>query len=271
VPVAWIEAGREPVYLKLRHIRSHPNENAMNDSGSQIRNCALLDNPIWNSLTTSHAPLAIGAQVGHGLARRYPADIGPLSALQEPTAEAYTDLAAIVPEGDVAVLFLENQSAAPAGWQLLRGGALVQMVSPAVPAQPPLSMAIVPMEPADYPEMLTLTALTEPGPFRDHTAQLGGYLGIRVDGRLAAMAGQRLAPAGFAEVSAVCTHPDFRGRGYAQALVAAVTRDIHAAGRVPFLTSFEDNTGAIRVYQQVGFVHRRTFQLAVLKREACVP
>ena len=266
-----IEHGREPVYLKLQHIRSHPNQNAMNDPGSQTRNNALLDNPIWNSLTTSHAPFAIGAHVGHGLARRYPADIGPLSALQEPTPEAYTDLAAIVPEGDVAVLFLENQSAFPPGWQFVRGGALVQMVCPAVPTEPPLTETIVPMEPADYPEMLALAALTEPGPFRDHTAQIGGYLGIRVDGRLAAMAGQRLAPAGFVEVSAVCTHPDFRGRGYAQALVAAVTRNIHAAGRMPFLTSFEHNTGAIRVYQQVGFVHRRTFQLAVLKRKACGP
>lgn len=241
----------------------------MNDTGSQTRNSALLDNPIWNSLTTSHASLAIGAHTGHGLARRYPADIGPLSAFKEPTAEAYTDLAAIVPEGDVAILFLENQPAIPQGWQFLRGGTLVQMVCPAVPAQPPLTEAIVPMEAADYPEMLALTALTEPGPFRDRTAQLGGYLGIRVDGRLAAMAGLRLAPAGFAEVSAVCTHPDFRGRGYAQALVAAVARNIHAEGRMPFLTSFEDNTGAIRVYQQVGFVHRRTFQLAVLKPPTC--
>jgi predicted GNAT family acetyltransferase len=117
----------------------------------------------------------------------------------------------------------------------------------------------------DFPEMVTLASLTEPGPFRDHTANLGGFVGIRVDGRLAAMAGQRLAPTGFAEVSAVCTHPDFRGRGYAQALVAAVTRNIHAEGRMPFLTSFESNTGAIRIYQQIGFVHRRTFQLAVLK------
>jgi GNAT superfamily N-acetyltransferase len=79
------------------------------------------------------------------------------------------------------------------------------------------------------------------------------------------MAGQRLAPIGFAEVSAVCTHPDFCGRGDAQALVAAVARDIHSQGRIPFLTSFEANTGAVRIYQQVGFVHRRTFQLAVLK------
>jgi ribosomal protein S18 acetylase RimI-like enzyme len=237
----------------------------MNDSAPHFESEALLDNPIWNSLATRHAHLAIGADIGHGLARRYPVDIGPLSAVQEPTAEAYADLAAIVPQDDVAVLFLEHSLEIPAGWQLLRDGTLVQMVCPTVPDRPSLAEAILPMKPTDFPELVALASLTEPGPFRDHTANLGGFVGIRVDGRLAAMAGQRLAPTGFAEVSAVCTHPDFRGRGYAQALVAVVTRDIHSQGRMPFLTSFEANTGAVRIYQHVGFVHRRTFQLTVLK------
>jgi ribosomal protein S18 acetylase RimI-like enzyme len=237
----------------------------MSDSMSHFRGDVLLDNPIWSSLVTGHAHLAIGADIGRGLARRYRADIGPLSAFQEPTSEAYADLAEIVPEGDVAVLFLENLPEIPAGWQLVRGGTLVQMVCPTVPDQPALAEKILPLKPADFPEMVALATLTEPGPFRDRTAELGGFVGIRVDGRLAAMAGQRLAPTGFAEVSAVCTHPDFRGRGYAQALVAAVTRNIHSEGRMPFLTSFEANTGAVRIYQQVGFVLRRSFQLAVLK------
>jgi ribosomal protein S18 acetylase RimI-like enzyme len=250
--------------MKLWHSFSHPDHNAMSDSVSHFQSDAL-DNPIWNSLATRHAHFAIGAHIGHGLARRYHGDIGPLSAFQEPTIEAYADLAAIVPVGDVAVLFLEDSVEIPAGWQLLRGGTLVQMVCPRVPDQPALASAILRMKPVDFPEMVALAGLTEPGPFRDQTAKLGEFVGIRVDGRLAAMAGQRLAPTGFVEVSAVCTHPDFRGRGYAQALVAAVTRNIHSEGRVPFLTSFEANTGAVRIYQQVGFVHRRTFQLAVLK------
>jgi ribosomal protein S18 acetylase RimI-like enzyme len=241
------------------------NHNTMNVSVLHFENEGLLDNAIWNSLATHHAHLAIGADIGHGLARRYPSDIGPLSAVQELTSEAYADLAAIVPEGDVAALFLEISPEIPADWQLLRDGTLVQMVCPAVPDRPSLAEAILPMKSTDFPEMVTLASLTEPGPFRDHTASLGGFVGIRVDGRLAAMAGQRLAPTGFAEVSAVCTHPDFRGRGYAQALVAAVTRNIHSEGRMPFLTSFEANAAAVRIYQQVGFIHRRTFQLAVLK------
>jgi ribosomal protein S18 acetylase RimI-like enzyme len=237
----------------------------MNDSPPHFENEELLDNPIWSSLTTSHGHLAIGADTGQGLARRYPFEIGPLSAFREPTPEAYADLAAIIPEGDVAALFLDDQPNPPQGWQLVRNGPLVQMICPQLPAQPATTEPIIPLEPPDYPEMTALAALTEPGPFRDQTASLGGFVGVRIDGRLAAMAGKRLAPTGFAEVSAVCTHPDFRGRGFAQSLVAAVTRNIFAEGRVPFLTSFEANAGAIRVYRQVGFVLRRTFQLAVLK------
>jgi ribosomal protein S18 acetylase RimI-like enzyme len=230
-----------------------------------LQNVALLDNPIWNSLVTTHAHLALGAQIGNGLARRYPSPIGPLSGFEKPTPEAYADLAATVPAGDIAVLFLDDPPSPPESWQLIRGGTLTQMICSAPPTQPAIDEAIVPLNQIAFPEMLSLATLTEPGPFRDQTATLGDFLGIRVDGRLAAMAGQRLAPTGFAEISAVCTHPDFRGHGYAKALVAAVAHSIHASGRTPFLTSFEDNTGAIRVYQQVGFAHRRTFELAVLK------
>lgn len=237
----------------------------MKDTVAHYENEALLDNPIWNSLTTSHAHLANGELNGRGLARRYPGDIGPLSGVQEPTPEAFADLAALVPEDDFAVLFLERSTDIPADWKLLRGGTIIQMVCPTIPDQPVLEEAIVPLGPADFSEMVALAKLTEPGPFREHTGKLGGFVGIRVDGRLAAMAGRRLAPARFVEVSAVCTHPDFRGRGYARALVAAVTRNIHAEGRTPFLTSFENNTGAIRIYEQVGFVLRRSFQLAVVK------
>ena len=220
----------------------------------------LLDNPIWNSLTTSHASLALG----EGLARRFPATIGPLSGLKEPSAEAYADLAAIVPDGDIAALFLDRKLEVPEGWRLLRDGLLVQMVCREVPDSVGAGEAIVPLGPADCAEMLALATLTEPGPFREGTPTLGGFLGIRVDGRLAAMAGQRLAPTGFTEVSAVCTDPAFRGLGYAKALVAAVARQIQGAGRVPFLTSFAANAGAIKAYEQAGFVARREFELAVL-------
>lgn len=237
----------------------------MKNSAAGGRDETLLDNPIWNSLLTGHAGLAVGAESGLGLARRYPSAIGPLSGFREPRPEAYDALAAIVPEGDVAVLFLDEVARVPAGWELMRDGRLVQMICRSVPDSPKIMDQIRPLGEGDFAEMVDLTKLTEPGPFREGTAKLGGFLGIRVDGRLAAMAGRRLAPTGFVEVSAVCTHPDFRGRGYALALVAAVARSVHGDGLVPFLTSFEANVGAIRVYEQAGFELRRGFELAVLK------
>ncbi len=128
-----------------------------------------------------------------------------------------------------------------------------------------LAGAMSELGPADFSEMVALAALTEPGPFRDGTGMLGGFLGIRIDGRLAAMAGRRLHPTGYVEVSAVCTHPEFRGRGYALALVAMVARGIHAEGMTPALTSFEANAGAVRIYEQAGFAVRRRFELAVVR------
>jgi GNAT superfamily N-acetyltransferase len=226
---------------------------------------ALLDNPIWNSLLTEHAHLAVGADVGCGLARRYPSDIGPLSGFQEPTVDAYSDLAAILPEGEVALLCLSKKPCPPLNWEFVREGMLVQMVCTVIPEEVSISETIIPLETADFPEMAALATLTEPGPFRANTALLGGFLGIRVEGRLVGMAGRRMAPTGFLEVSAVCSHPDYRGRGYANALVTAVARTIHSEGCIPFLTVLQANVGAIRIYEQLGFVLRRAFHLAVLK------
>ena len=225
-------------------------------------NESLLDNPIWNSLTTTHAHLA----TSHGLALRYPSDIGPLAAFKHAhNPEAWADLAPLIPSGDIAILFLDHPATPPPNWRVLRSDHLVQMICRTVPEPPSLTDPILPLAPADHPDMLALATLTEPGPFRPNTPTLGGFLGIRVDGRLAAMAGRRLSPTGFAEISAVCTHPDFRGRRYAQALVAAVARAIHADGLTPFLTSLAINPAPIRVYEQVGFTLRRNFYLAVVK------
>ena len=119
---------------------------------------------------------------------------------------------------------------------------------------------------ADVTAMVELATLTEPGPFRERTIELGNFYGIFESGRLLAMAGQRMRVPGFVEVSAVCTHPDARGRGYAGALMSRVMRDIVGEGSTPFLHAFADNP-AVSLYRKLGFVQRRTFQLAVIKRE----
>lgn len=223
-----------------------------------------LDNPIWHSLCTHHARFA----QGDALAKRFHSDIGPLAGMKDQSPEAYRALAPLFEPGDFAVLFLDSEPQIPQGWKVLRHEPMEQMVCESTAAE---LAARAHSEPAieilssqDIPEILELTALTEPGPFRSRTFELGGFLGIREAGRLAAISGQRLAMPGFTEVSAVCTHPDFRGHGYAKALVAAVARNIRTRGETPFLEVLQSNTNAIRVYESVGFAIRRTLHLAVV-------
>jgi hypothetical protein len=147
-----------------------------------------LDNPIWNALTTEHASLALG---GEG-ARRYPAEIGPLSGMPSQTDAGYRALRALVPAEDIAVLFFDEAPRLPAGWTLVRGGPLAQMVADRpqlaeIPAQRGVELRV--LTAADAPAMVELAKLTEPGPFRLRTLELGTFFGILDAGRLLAMAG----------------------------------------------------------------------------------
>jgi GNAT superfamily N-acetyltransferase len=229
---------------------------------------ALLDNPIWSSLATEHRALALGDD----RARRFPADIGPLSGMPRQSFENYNALRSLARPGGVAVLFLREPPSPPPFFTLIRGGLIDQMISPAPvmidsPGLPP-DAQLRPLTNADVPAMLELTQLTEPGPFRERTHELGAFFGIFHSGRLVAMAGQRLHHPRHVEVSAVCTHPDARGRGYARILISTVADEIRGRGKTPILHTFADNHSAIRVYQGLGFTRSRTFHLAVLKNDA---
>jgi hypothetical protein len=174
---------------------------------------SLLDNPILNSLETDHAKWAMI----EGAARRYPAEIGPLSGMPDQSLAHYDALRRLAGPGGILVLFFQSPPAPPQGWSLVRGGLLTQMVatSPVIEQAPPRPSKIIfkPLTEADVPAMLELTELTEPGPFRKRTFELGKFYGAFESDRLVSMAGQRMSLPGFIEVSAVCTHPDARGRG----------------------------------------------------------
>jgi GNAT superfamily N-acetyltransferase len=226
---------------------------------------ALLDNPIWNALTTDHASLGLGSAA----ARRYPESIGPLSGMPAQSGEGYAALRSLVPVGEMVGMFFREAPRPPQGWTLVRGGQIIQMAAlhpvlahTALPGDAELR----PLTPADAPAMVELAELTEPGPFRLGTIELGGYIGIFQGGRLAAMAGRRMSVPGFVEVSAVCTHPEARGRGYASVVMSRVIEEILSAGRAPFLHAFSDNP-AIRIYERLGFTLRQSFELAVVRRE----
>ena len=217
-----------------------------------------LDNPIWFALTTDHRILAYS----HGHARRYPPDVSPLAALLHPTNDAFADLRRLVSPGEHVALFTANSLDVPGGWQVDRSRWIDQMICEVSLVPPPV--APLSLGTTDVPEMLELTAATEPGPFLPQTIQMGNYFGIRAsDGRLVAMAGERLQTTAFTEISAVCTHPEFRGLGYARALTTFVAAQILAAGKIPFLHVKSEN-GAKVVYEKLGFRLRAEICLNVI-------
>ena len=140
----------------------------------------------------------------------------------------------------------------------------VQLVAAALDAAP--DEEAVPLGPADVPDMLSLTRRAKPGPFLSRTIELGAYLGIRREGRLVAMAGERMRPPGWSEISAVCTDPAWRGQGLASRLTRAVAAGIVARGETPFLHAIASNTTAIRLYEELGFSYRRDIQFPLLRR-----
>jgi GNAT superfamily N-acetyltransferase len=225
----------------------------------------LLDNPMWSALTTAHSHLALGNQ----LARAYPPEIGPLGGLTEQSPAAYEDLRAIAEPDSIRVLFLKEPPRPRPGWTFVRGGLVDQMLHTGSRIDDlPQPIGMRRLTKSDVPAMVELAKLTEPGPFRNRTHELGAFFGIFEGDRLLAMAGERMRVPGFVEVSAVCTHPDARGRGYARTLMSTVMKLIRHEGDMPFLHTFADNLPAIRIYESLGFAKRCTFHLAVLKNES---
>ncbi|MFF3255943.1 GNAT family N-acetyltransferase [Actinacidiphila glaucinigra] len=210
----------------------------------------VLDNPAWAALTGPHARFA--ERVGR--AARYPADVSPFTALSDPVdPRAWEDLSVLAgPGAAVAVIGAQEP---PDGWELVEGGAGVQLVDTSLRAGH--APEAVRLGVADVPEILELIGLTKPGPFLPRTVELGTYLGIREGGRLVAMAGERLRTPGWTEISAVCTHPGYRGRGLSTRLVRAVAAGIRDRGETPFLHAAAVNTRAIGLYESIGFTLRR--------------
>lgn len=214
----------------------------------------ILDNPMWSSLTTSHAGLAEGS----GPVRRFPPDIGPMAGTVDDSPESAAALRDCVKATGPVILAAQPDYDVPPGLVAAWDRPVVQMVFDGqVPED--TDPRIQPLDDDDAPEMLALALLTQPGPFAGRTHVLGQFWGVKQDGQLVAMAGERLRQPGYAEISAICTHPDHRGKGLGKTLCLKVCKAILDRDETPYLHAFQDNETAIRLYEKLGFRQRSSF------------
>ena len=219
---------------------------------------AALDCPVWSSLTGGHRHFAMG----NSLALRYPREVGPFAALADDGPAACTALAALLAPGESVMLVTPDPLAGADGLAATRLGPVLQMVATRDAGSAGAATLLLGED--DAAEMRSLTGMTNPGPFGVRTHELGEFLGIRDGGVLAAMTGERMRPSGMVEVSAVCVHPEHRGKAYARTLMVEKMRRIVDRGDLPFLHVYPDNAGAIALYESLGYVARRTLQLTMV-------
>ena len=207
------------------------------------------DNIIWSALTTRQSHFAIGdARV-----KRFMPEVAPFSAFPD-GQEDFDALKTLLGVSGVTALFLKNEWKSRAGWEALAGGPLIRMVCETATSLDDTSTIPVTALGADKSaEMIALTTLARPGPFTSRTHEMGDYFGVYQDSKLVAMSGERMKVPGYTEVSAVCTHPYYTGRGYAAAAMRAVMRGIFARGETPLLHSRADNARAVALYERLGF------------------
>ncbi len=222
---------------------------------------ALLDRPIWHALTTRQSAFAEGGDS----AKRYVLPVSPFAAAADDSSSSLEALRDLIPSAGTSALLQAVPCPPIQGTEVVLAADGVQMVARRI-FKSEDEEGIINLANADAAEMLALAALTKPGPFLPRTHELGQFIGIRDNGILVAMAGERMKLPGFTEVSAICTHPDFRGRGYGGRLARAVAARISARGETPFLHALASNLNAIRLYETLGFELRCKMFLTVLSR-----
>ena len=218
----------------------------------------VLDRPMWHALTTRQAEHA----VKEGPALRYQTDIGPLAGIPDQSVDSLTALGTLIQRLGNVALAGKVVPQCPPGARFIHEGRYFQMLweGPAPEGEPMID--IVRLGADDALDMVALTTLTNPGPFGSRTYVLGDYWGVRVDGILAAMAGERMKQNGYSEISAVCTHPDHLGKGYARALCRTLVKNTLERGDTPYLHVHDINERAVKLYEHLGFRIRETMNVA---------
>lgn len=229
-------------------------------SGGILRGEHPLDDVVWNALISKQRRFALG----DGRALRFPAAVAPFAAMADGGPASFDALRGLIQAHGSAALVTPLDLAVPGGFSVARHERMLQMVWQGDTAAP-VAHEFVRLDADDVPEMLALIALAQPGPFGRRTVELGDYIGVRRQGRLAAMSGERMSLDGYTEISAVCVDPAFRGQGYAGDLMKQLIGSIRARDETPFLHVLASNHGAITLYRRLGFIERRSMVLTVLE------
>jgi len=229
------------------------------DERAEIASDGYLDNVVWASLSGAHSPRA----QAYGGALRYRPEFAPFGAARDYSESSVAQIAAMLRPGERLSLFTIAAPEIPQGYDTVIEATLVQMIA-SRPLAPSADGRIVPLANEDAADMLRLAEIAQPGPFNTRTHELGNFIGIREQGRLVAMAGERMVAGKYVEISAVCTHPDRRGVGYGRLLMEHLTASIQQRGQAPLLHVFPTNEGAIKLYRALGYRTARKLRLTVL-------
>ncbi|RWD03034.1 MAG: GNAT family N-acetyltransferase [Mesorhizobium sp.] len=221
----------------------------------------LLDRPIWSALSSRHQAFA----QGDSLARRYRPSIVPFAATAADDTASLDALGRLIPPLESSIVVQADAIVLPAALSAISTASLVQMIAEQ-PVQAVSDERIRRLTQDDAAEMLALAALTRPGPFTLEALSLGDFWGVKIDGRLAAMAGERMKQPGYTELSGVCSHPDFRGGGLARRLSLFVANQIMTRGEIPYLHAYASNVAATGLYESIGFRLRSMMNMAVVQR-----
>ena len=223
----------------------------------------LLSNIVWHSLDGPHLHFSVGTP--H--ARRYARGFSPILGFADPKQPDFAALAPHCEPGER--LYCGGWSGStPEGWQVDTDSFASQMIWTGGPPAHDTTLHPLRLGPADVPQVLALVEATQPGPFGERTVELGEHYGVFDAGRLVAMAGERFCAGQLREISAVCTHPDFQGRGLARRLVERLLRTILLRGEQPFLHVMDGNHAARRLYEHMGFCHRQEYAVRIVSRTA---
>jgi ribosomal protein S18 acetylase RimI-like enzyme len=222
----------------------------------------ILDNPAWHALSSGNKDLANGNETAKYFAR----EVSPFVGINEPTISNFNKLYETIPFAGSFGFISPVEIEFPLPWKVVKCMRVLQMTFEGPLTQTIDEKGIVPLNETHIPQMLDLTKLTNPGPFNDRTIDFGHYRGIFDGDRLVAMAGQRMHPYNYAEISAVCTHSDHLGKGYARKLLLNQVERIKAASETPFLHVLADNTRAIKVYHDLGFKTRKEISICIIQK-----